>query len=64
MFCSLSSLGTEKIKAIQNLEKELGKTVLAFSCHDIKAAQLSAAELQKIQDLEKKLSLSIIAVDA
>lgn len=64
MLCSLSSLETEKIDAIQNLEKELGKTVLAFSCHDIKPAQLSAADLEKIQDLEKKLSLSIIAVDA
>jgi hypothetical protein len=64
MLCSLSSLETEKIDAIQNLEKELGKTVLAFSCHDIKPAQLSAADLEKIQDLEKKLSLSIVAVDA
>ena len=64
MLCSLSSLEKEKINAIQNLEKELGKTVLAFSCHTIKTAQLSAAELQKIQSLEKELSLSIVAVDA
>ncbi len=63
MLCSLSNLDQEKIAAIQNLEKETGKTVLAFSCKDIKPSMLTAEQLSKIQKLEKDLSLSLVAVD-
>jgi hypothetical protein len=52
------------LKSIQNLEKEIGKTLLAFNCHDIKPATLSENELSKIQKLENHLSISLVAVDA
>ena len=65
MMCSLSSkIDGNVLQTIQNLEKDLGKTLLAFSCHDVKAATLSGDELQKIQDVEKKLGVSLVAVDA
>jgi hypothetical protein len=64
MLCSLSNLDQEKIAAIQNLEKETGKTLLAFSCKDFKPSMLTSDQLAKIQKLEKDLSLSLVAVDA
>jgi hypothetical protein len=64
MLCSLSNLDQHKIETIQTFEKETGKTLLAFSCKDIKTSMLTAEELAKIQDLEKELSLSLVAVDA
>jgi hypothetical protein len=64
MLCSISNLEQETINTIQTLEKELGKTLIAFSCHDIETAQIDASELQKIQALEKNLSLSLVAVNS
>jgi hypothetical protein len=64
MLCSLSNLDPNKIDSIQTLEKETGKTLLAFSCKDIKPSMLTEEQLAKIQDLEKELSLSLVAVDA
>jgi hypothetical protein len=64
MLCSLDTQMTpeshEKIKA---LEKDLGKTLLAFKCHDLKPSELSESELQKIKDVETRLGLSLVAVD-
>lgn len=64
MICSLASNVNEStLKSISDLEKDLGKTLLAFSCHDLKASSLSADELQKIQDIEKKMGVSLVAVE-
>jgi hypothetical protein len=64
MLCSLSNLDQDKINTIQTLEKETGKTLLAFSCKDFKPALLTNEQLEKIQKAEKELSLSLVAVDA
>ncbi len=65
MICSLASKVEETtLQTIKDLEKDLGKTLLAFSCHDWKASALSADELQKVQSVEKKLSISLVAVEA
>ena len=64
MICSLSSnVSQATLKSINDLESELGKTLLAFSCHSVKPSTLSADELKKIQALEKKLGVSLIAVE-
>jgi len=63
MLCSLSTkLGPEDIKAINALEKELATPLLAFSCHDVKPADVNAEQLSKIQALEKRLGMSLVAV--
>jgi len=63
MLCSLSTkLGPEDIKAINALEKELATPLLAFSCHDVKPADVDAEQLSKIQALEKRLGMSLVAV--
>jgi hypothetical protein len=63
MLCSLSTkLGPEDLKAINTLEKELATPLLAFSCHDLKAADVNADQLAKIQALENRLGMSLVAI--
>lgn len=65
MICSLSNkLDETKLNEIKNLEKKLGKTILAFSCHEVKPHKLDEKELASIQSLENKLGLSLVAVEA
>jgi hypothetical protein len=45
------------------LEQELGRPLLAFSRHDITAAELQEEELVKIGDLEAKLGIYLVAIN-
>ena len=51
--------GVEQIKA---LEKDLGKTLLAYYTPP-NPAKISSAQLKKIKDLEKKLCVLMVAYD-
>jgi len=62
MMCSLASLAANNLKAIQSLERELGKPLLAFSCHDARAAALKDNQLAKIRKLEAELGVYLVAV--
>ena len=62
MMCSLSRLEPKELDTIQSLEQELGRPLLAFSCHDIKAAELDEEQLTKIRDLEAKLGIYLVAI--
>ena len=65
MLCSFSTQLTESsLQTIAELEKSLGKTLLSFSCHELKPSALSDAELQRIQEVEAKLGVSLVAVEA
>ncbi|BBO82429.1 hypothetical protein [Desulfosarcina ovata] len=64
MLCSLDTTMNEAtLKSITDLEKDLGKTLLAFKCHDLKPSTLSEDQLQKVQAVEAKLGVSLVAVD-
>lgn len=63
MLCSYSHLNKDALSAIQNLEKEIGKPLLSFTCQDIKPALVEQEALDKIQALEKSLSISLVAVE-
>lgn len=64
MLCSIATnMDASTLQTISNLEKGLGKTLLAFKCHDLKPSMLSAEELGKVQDVEKKLGVSLVAVE-
>ncbi|RZB36518.1 MAG: hypothetical protein SRB2_02014 [Desulfobacteraceae bacterium Eth-SRB2] len=63
MLCSYSKTESVDLEAIQGLEKALGKTLLAFSCQDIKPAELTDEDLAKISELEKKLGIVLVAVE-
>ncbi|MGD2079537.1 MAG: hypothetical protein PVJ36_00205 [Nitrospirota bacterium] len=62
MVCSYADLDSDKLKAVQDLEKKLGKTMLAFSCQDINSDALSDSELAELREAEKRLGLSLLAV--
>jgi len=62
MLCSLSKLDNEKIKVIESTEKKLGKTLLAFNCHDTAPAKLTQEEIAVITETEKKLGVALVAV--
>ncbi len=62
MLCSLSNLNSQDIDQVRTLEKELGITVLAFSCHEAEPALLDKETLDKIQAAEDRLGLSLVAV--
>jgi hypothetical protein len=62
MLCSLASLDKEKVNAIQSLEKKIGKTLLAFSCREMKIEALKDEEIAQIREAEQRLGLSLVAV--
>ena len=63
MLCSLSTkLSQADVEKINSLEKELGTTLLAFSCHDTKAADIEEDKIKKIQELEKAMGVNLVAV--
>ncbi|GJM60842.1 MULTISPECIES: hypothetical protein [Persicobacter] len=55
-------LSEKDLKKIKALEKETGKTLLAYYTPP-KPAQLTDEELKKVQNLEKKLCVRIVAYD-
>ncbi len=65
MLCSLATkIGKEELEEITNLERELGKTILAFKCQsEAKPAELSKPELKRIKEIEDKLGLALVAVE-
>jgi len=64
MMCNLGKLDKGEQEAVVSLEKELGKTVLAFRCDlNAKPTALTEAELNQIQAVEDKHKLSLVAVE-
>ncbi|MCP4114758.1 MAG: hypothetical protein GY737_05010 [Desulfobacteraceae bacterium] len=62
MICTLSNVEKIDLDKLKAAEKELGVTLLSFSCHDITAATVDAEMLKKIEALEKELGVSLVAV--
>lgn len=64
MLCSLSTkLGEGELQAITDLEREIGHTLLAFSCHSLDPAKLQQEQLNRLQEVEQKLGVSLVAVE-
>lgn len=63
MICSLSNSKNVDIDKIKAIEKELGVTLLSFSCHKTTMATVDAEVLKKIQAYEKDLGVSLVAVE-
>lgn len=65
MLCSIATnVNDATLQAINDLEKEIGQTLLAFNCHDLKPSKLNADQLRKVQEIENSLGVSLVAVDA
>lgn len=63
ILCSFSKIGKGELEEVQSLEKELGISLLAFSCPEMKFAKLSEEQLKKVEELEKKLGVVLISVE-
>ena len=63
MLCSLSQLAANDLDQITHLERQIGHTLLAFSCHTSDPAALTAEQLDKVKALEAHLGISLVAVE-
>lgn len=55
-----AQLNAEALQALQDLEKELGRTLIAYE-HDEKPAKLTQAEIERVKSLEECLGATVIA---
>ncbi len=62
MLYSYAMVTMDQLKAIQKLENELGKTLVAFQGQEIDVTELTPNELDRIKEEEEKLGLSLVAV--
>ncbi len=60
---SLAGLGNDQLQQIKTLEKQLGRTVLAFRGHDANLAKLSSEQLESLRNAESELGLTLIALE-
>lgn len=63
LYSIAANVSDDTLKAIGALEKETGKTFIAFSGLAVKPSALSVEEVSKIEEIEKKLGLSLVAVE-
>ncbi|WP_028580861.1 hypothetical protein [Desulfogranum japonicum] len=64
MLCSIApDVAQDSLKAINDLEKDLGRPILAYSCNALSAAELSEEQVAKIKEAEEKLGLTLVAVN-
>lgn len=64
MLYSVANLKSDTLEAVQSLENELGKTLIAFSKLDVEATRMTRQELVKLQALEEELDVCLVAVRA
>ncbi len=62
--CAYSKIGKQQLETIDQLEKELETMILAFSCNDVLAAQLSKEQLSRLQAIEQEIGVSLIALSS
>jgi len=55
-------LDNKSVKAIEKLEKKIGKTLLAYYTPPV-ASNLDEKTLDKIQELERKLCVRLVAFE-
>ncbi len=62
MFCTVANLDGKKLEELKSLEQRLGRTLVAFSCSDMKVPQLEDKELKEIKEAESRLGVALVAV--
>ncbi len=63
LYTIASNVNESAVKTINGLEKELGKTLLAFKGYELKPTDLDKSQLEKVQQIEKDLGVSLVAID-
>ena len=62
MLVNVSPLDPDGLAAVQALERETGRTLLAFSPLPVVSDELGEDELARIRDLEARLGVMLVAV--
>jgi len=63
MLCSLATkLDQDQIQEIEMLAQDMGTPILAFACHQMDAASIDAAQIDRIKALEDRLGVALVAV--
>jgi hypothetical protein len=62
MLCTFSQLDQRTIDRIRELEIELERPLIAYTCLPGEPAQLSEADLEKIRAAENQLGVTLVAV--
>ncbi len=62
MICSYAPMDEKKLDSLKHLEKELGQTLLAYSCHDMKPAELTPEQVERLKKVEEELGVVIVAL--
>ena len=63
MLCSLATkLDQGQIAEIETLEKDIGVPILAFACHQMDAAPIDPAQIDRLMALENRLGVALVAV--
>jgi hypothetical protein len=64
MITTLSAnLEEDTLRDVQNLEKEIGCPILAFSFYDLEPAKLDEEKLAILQEYEKGRCICLLAVE-
>ncbi|WP_323778055.1 hypothetical protein [Leisingera sp.] len=62
MLYPLATLEAEKLRALKNLEQDIGSPVVALAGVEANTAALPEDQLKKLQELEKELGVVQVAV--
>ena len=62
MLYAFSDLDNERLRKVQNVEKETGLKLLALNAVDVEPATIQDDALKDIQALERDLGMTIVAV--
>ena len=62
MLYAFSDLDNERLRKVQNAEKETGLKLLALNAVDVQPATIQDDALKDIQALERDLGMTVVAV--
>ena len=62
MLYAFSDLDIERLRKVQNVEKETGLKLLALNAVDVEPATVQDNVLKDIQALERDLGMTVVAV--
>ncbi|MBE1281686.1 MAG: hypothetical protein GJ676_00095 [Rhodobacteraceae bacterium] len=62
MLYPVATLEADKLKAVRELETELGTTIVALSAVETTSDTLSEDKLEKLKNLEDELDVVLVAV--
>ncbi len=63
MLCSISKLDAKALERIQNLESQLGQTLIALSVQSLELSNPTQDAIKQMQQVEQELGVILLAVE-